>query len=306
MSDTSTASNAQQFRAGEPLVWVSDARRGVEFLQLSSENTALVKLAGANHVVPLTELERPAPISPQSVGLASWFRTPTPPTPPSDTQLTERLAAGRAALARSHSHVKDIQTRLDEARRVVQRAESEHATALAALRSYDSQARRDQILLEEALQTGRPLPVLTNGHGDPRHYVQHRVDSTAAALTKFQSAVADQMQAMGEALAAVRRHAADIIALQIAVAVENLRFLEVTAATTRAELVSVASAGWWPDAQLGPVKLPPATAQYLEQQPAWQDVPAVRMGGPQGRTKPWRDLFDRLCQDADADFRLGE
>lgn len=279
-------------------------KRGVEFLSVSNGGTsATVRWAGQTHNVSLTELSRPqAPTHPPH--MAAWLTPPKPPTPPTEDQLDERLAAARQALADRHKRVRDTQTAVDAARVIVDRASKELSTAQAALRSYDAHARSEQIALEEALRLGKPTPSASNGH-DARHYVQIRTDQAQQALTKFQSELATQMAAMNEALAATRKAAAEVVSLLTQQAVEGLRALETQAAVARAELLAVAS-HWFAGAELGPLRLPPVTASYLEAAPHWGDQPAVRLGGSEARTRPWKDVYSRLLDDPEADFNLGD
>jgi hypothetical protein len=280
------------------------AIRHVEFLSHVDGGTqAQVRWGQQTFNVQLDQLSRLEPPQPPAF-LGKWFTTPTAPIPPSEDQISERLGTARQALARSHERVKTVQAAVDQARAVVDRAAAEHAQATAALRSYDAAARSDQIKLEEALRLGRPTPSASNGH-DHRHYVQNRTDQAQQALTKFQSELAAQMAAMNEALASIRKAAADIISLLVQRETEALRGLEIQAAIARAELISVSH--WWPDAALGAIPLPRVTAAYLEQQPAWQDVTQVRLGGPEARQQPWKSLFAKLVNgDVQADFNLDQ
>lgn len=160
----------------------------------------------------------------------------------------------------------------------------------------------DQLAFEEGLRLGKPTPPRANGH-DTRHYVQIRTDQAAQALAKFQSELADRMGQMNEALAAVRKAAADVVGLLVQRETEALRAQETQAAVARAELLAVAN-HWFAGAELGPLKLPPATATYLEAMPGWQDQVAVRLGGPEGRLRPWKSVYSRLLDDPEADHEL--
>ncbi len=280
-------------------------KRAVEFLGISNGGQqAQVKFGRDTFNVPLDQLSRiEPPKSPPN--MSAWLTVPKPPQPPSQDQLDERLTAARQALARSHQRVRDVQAAVDAARVIVDRASKELSTAQAALRSYDAHARSEQIALEEALRLGKPTPTRANGH-DARHYVQIRTDQASQALTRFQGELATQMAAMNEALAATRKAAAEVVSLLTQQAVEGLRALETQAATVRAELLAVAS-HWFAGAELGPLKLPPVTASYLEAAPHWQDQPAVRLGGSEARTRPWKDLFAKLVNgDVQADFNLDQ
>jgi hypothetical protein len=300
-----------QFQQGEALQWLTieggfSSRRMVTLQQIDSETTAIVSFGTERLKVSLTELSRPKPPS-HPWFLPAAFTVKPPPTPPTGAQLDERLATARAALGARHQAVRNIQARLDQARAVVERAQREHAQALGALRVYNDHQTAAQAALEECLRLGKPLPVLSNGQDHPRHYLTEKRDMTAAALEKFQSALADQMQAMNEALSAVRKASAEILSLLVQRETEALRRLDVQAAVARAELLAVIN-HWFGGAELGPIRLPPVSSAYLEAQPAWQDVAEVREGGSESRIRPWRQIFDALVtgEDVEVDFALGD
>jgi hypothetical protein len=297
------------FQPGEALLWVTvengfNSRRMVTYQEARSDHAAIVTFGLERLSVAISELSRPTPPQPPAT-IGKWFETPKPPTPPTEAQLDDKLTAARQALARSHERVKAVQARVDAARAVVDRASNEQETARAALRTHDQHQKAAQHALEESLRTGCPLPSpVSNGH-DPRHYLTDKTTMAEQALAKFQGELADRMQQMGEALSATRKASADIISLLVQRETEALRALEIQAATARAELLAVCS--WWPDATLGAIPLPRVTSGYLEQQPAWQDVTQVRLGGAEGRIRPWKSLFAKLVNgDTDADFTLEE
>jgi hypothetical protein len=293
------------FEQGMALQWITQeggfpAKRMVEFHHSVTDDTAVVTFGQKQYTVRTAELSKPEPPS-HPWWLPAPFVVKPPPTPASESQLAERLATARAALSHAHQHVIDIQQRLDDAKTVSLRAANELNTARAALNVYHQHARRDQIELEESLRFGKPIPQLSNGAD--RHLID-RTSRAEAAKAKFDGELAACNAALGEALETVRSRANEIVSLLVQIDVEHLRRMETQAAISRAQLLAVAS-HWFAGAALGPIKLPVATSQYLELQPQFNDVPEVRRGGPEGRVRPYREIFDRLVQgDIEADFRL--
>jgi hypothetical protein len=293
------------YQQGEALQWITiengfPAKRMVSYHQPANEHSAIVKFGGNQYTANLSDLSRPQPPE-KPWFLPAPFVVKPPPTPASESQLAERLATARAALSHAHQHVIDIQQRLEDAKAVSLRAANELNTARAALNVYNQHARRDQIELEESLRLGKPIPQLSNGAD--RHLID-RTSRAEAAKAKFDAELAACNAALSEALETVRSRANEIVSLLVQIDVEHLRRMETQAAISRAQLLAVAS-HWFAGAALGPIKLPPATSQYLELQPQFNDVPEVRRGGPEGRTRPYREIFDRLVQgDIEADFRL--
>jgi hypothetical protein len=276
----------------------------VEYHHAVTEHTAVVTFGQQNFTVPLAELSRPQPpIQPRDVGLSEWFKVPKPPPIPTSDQLDERLAARRQVLAEAHEAAKQQQDKVAAALVVVERANRERETAQAALTVHDQHQRQQQLRLEDALATGKPIPTLANGHDDPRHYLSDKVTMAETAARRFQGEFATAQQQLGEALSAVRKAASGVLALLLErETLHGLRELEQRAAILRAELV--AAAGFWPD-QTGPLQPGRAAAQYLEAAPAWQDNPTVRQGGRDSRIGPWRLLYDRLTDgEHAADFAL--
>jgi hypothetical protein len=222
---------------------------------------------------------------------------PTPPTPPSEAQLDERLAERRAALAKAHQRAKAARDKVTAARETSQRADRVVIDARNCLAVLDASDRQQQNQFEEAISLGRELPERSNGHD--RAYLKDRVSVAEQAQQKFDRLLAEATAALGDALTGVRKAAAAVMAALLERETENLRAAEQRAAVLRAELT--ATAAWFPTADLGLLKVTPATAGCLQSPVAWQDQPAVRRGG--GWLKPWQQVFDKLCQgDAAADF----
>jgi hypothetical protein len=294
------------YQQGMALQWITQeggfpAKRMVEFHHSVTDDTAVVTFGQKQYTVRTAELSKPEPPS-HPWWLPAPFVVKPPPTPASESQLAERLADARAALSQAHQHVIDIQQRLEDAKAVALRAAKELNTALAALNVYDLHQKANQHALETALRTGNAIPPLKNGVD--RHYLTDQTTRAETAKAKFDAELAACNSSLTEALETVRSRANEVISLLVQQDVECLRRLETQAAISRAQLLAVAS-HWFAGAGSGPIKLPPATSQYLELQPAFNDVPEVRRGGPEGRVRPYREIFDRLVQgDIEADFRL--
>ena len=244
----------QPFRSGEGLTLTTieggfPAKRGVEFISLSNGgDQATVKFAGQQLSVPLEQLSRAIPPAPPSF-LPGWFRTQQPPTPLSEADIETRITERRQALAKSQERARLASETVATARQIAQRAGREVADARTTLAALDAHDRADQRAFEEALSLGRKLPERSNGHD--RHYITDCVQAAEAAQQRFDRELADAQAALSDALSAVRKAAANVVAAQLERETENLRAAEARAGVLRAELSAVS--GLWLSAEIGPL-----------------------------------------------------
>jgi hypothetical protein len=300
MPDVATA----EFRPDDILTWrrvenqVPTERR-VRFVEYDGTERAVVTWGvsyegkSVRYTARLAELSRPQPAA------LPWYLSGRieVPKPPTTDQLTERLTQCREQLRAAHATARHIQDVAAEATKVADRARREVDAAraeLVALNAHDDQSLRE---LEQALREGRPAAQMKNGID--RSEVKARVERAEAALQRFDRELAEANVSMTTALSECRKSAFDVIGALVERESENLRRVEILAATQRAELHAVAH--WWPSADLGAPKLAPAAAQLLAAVPNYGEVPVVR----QVSIAPWKELFDKLVQDADADFQIG-
>lgn len=283
----------QTFNPGEALTLTTvengfPARRGVEFVGISGGgNSAQVKFGLETFVVPLDQLSRQTPPQPPP-WLPKWYEPPKPPIAPSELELETKLRERRAALAKAHDRAKAAQDKVTAARETSQRADRALIDARSTLATLDAHDRDDQRVLEVAIQLGRPLPVRSNG--PDRSYITDRVAAAEKAQTRFDRELAEATAARSDSLTSVRKCATDVVAVLLERETENLRAAEQRAALFRAELTAVS--GWWPSAEIGVLRISPATAACIEAPLVWSDQPNVRSGG--GWLKPWQQVFDRL------------
>lgn len=293
----------QPYRTGEPLTLTTTeggfpTRRGVEFQAMANGQQAQVKFAGDIYTVNLDQLSRQEPAKPPNFLPDGWFKVKQPPKPPSSEDLAATLSERRAALARAQDRAKEAAEQQAAARLVSQRADREVTDARTTLATLDAHERADQRAFEEAISLGKPLPVRSNGKD--RSYIVQRVTAAEAAQQRFDRELAESTAALSDSLSAVRKSAALVVAAMLEKETLNLAAAEARAALLRAELTAIS--GLWLSAEIGPLKVSPATANCLAAPIAWSDQPLVRAGG--GWTKAWQGLFDRLCQDATADWIL--
>ncbi len=275
------------------------AIRHVEFLShVDGGPLARVKFGLETFNVQLDQLSRIEPPQPPAF-LGKWFEAPKPPPIPSDADIQARLTERRQVLAQAHTRAKLAQDQVTASRSISQRADRGVAEAKATLATLDAADRAQQRQLEDALAAGKPLPQRSNGHD--RGYLLDRLHAAEQAQQRFAKELGDATTALSNSLSAIRRAAAAVIAGLLERETENLRAAEQRAALLRAELNSVA--GWWPSAEIGVLKISPASAPCIAEPVAWRDQPAVRQGT--GWLKPWQSVFDRLCQgDVESDFAL--
>lgn len=291
------------FQQGEALQWVTiengfNSKRMVTFQEARSEHAAVVSFGLERLTVAISELSRVAPPQPPP-WLPGWFSAPKVPPKPSSESIDAKLSERRQALSQALDRAKLAQETVTAARSISQRAQREVTEARATLATLDRHDRQQQRQLEDALAAGKPVPARSNGHD--RGYIVQRVAAAEQAQARFDGELAAAMASLGDALSAVRKAAATVVAAIVEREAENLRAMEERAALLRAELTSVA--GWWPSAEIGLLKVGRATAVCIEAPLAWQDQPAVRTGG--GWIKPWQGVFDRLVQgDVEADHEL--
>lgn len=298
-----TAADTTAYRAGEPVVWTEPAASGYptirhcEFIDTNGP-TARIRWAGEAHQVPLEQLSKPQPPQQSLPHHTGFFTVKPPPTPPSEEQLTERLAAARVELRQRQDVVKQARDKLESARSISARADRELNDARATLATLDAHDRAQQNEFELAIQLGRPIPQRLNGHD--RNYIVQRVTSAEQAQRRFNAGLAECTALLSEALSAVRKAAAQVISVMLERETENLRAAESRAAVLRAELTAVSN--WWPSSDTGALKIGAAAAACLEAAQPWQENVQVRAGADW--IKEWQSLHDRLCQDAESDFEL--
>lgn len=307
-SDTAIAA---EFRAGETLEWVRiegdvRTRRQVRFLERYGDDEAIVGFGQssdgqlARYAAPLRELSRPKPPD----GL--WFlpngrwEPPTPPVPPTPEQLSANLTQRREALRIAHARERQAQDVVRAAKELSDRAERACIAARAELAGASAADQQAADEFEAALRAGKaPQPVR---NGRDRNEIEHKVSRAETAFDRFNQELATSNSRLGEALDAVRRAAADVMAALLERECESLRALEAEAARHRAELVAVAS--WWPDATKA-LQLGAAAAALLAAPIDYSETPLVRMTSNETRIGPWKAVYDRLVQgDAEADFKL--
>jgi hypothetical protein len=167
------------FRPGQALVFKTiegsfPAIRHVEFLRFVDGGTqALVKFGTERFTVQLDQLTRLEPPQPPAFMGGKWLTAPKPPPVPSEADILARLTERRQALAQAHTRVKLVQDQQAASRSISQRADREVAEARGTLAALDAADRAQQRQLEDALASGRPVPVRSNGHDGtaPRQYI---------------------------------------------------------------------------------------------------------------------------------------
>src|SRR5262249_49484936 len=146
---------------------------------------------------------------------------------------------------------------------IVTRARREHESARAALLELDGHLRSEAAKLERAIRDGvTPPETLTNGQD--RNYVVTRESMTEQALTKFQTEHQEAQSRLGDAAAAVRHAAIQLMGVMLDQQVEKLRNLENFALQVRADLLKVTQ--YWPSTS-GAIPLSESGAVYLGQMP---------------------------------------
>ena len=122
------------------------------------------------------------------------------------------------------------------------------------------------------MATGKPIPVRSNGH-DGRGYHRRPRNRRRSRTGAFTKELTEATTALGNALSAVRRAAANVIAGLLERETENLRAAEQRAALLRAELTAVS--GLILSAEIGVLKIDRASAACIAEPVPWHDQPAV-------------------------------
>jgi hypothetical protein len=202
----------------------------------------------------------------------------------------------RAALAVARKAADDVAAATELARR----GATELASIQAELRSaqqFDNQTARE---LEQALREGRPAQAKANG--TDHQQIKAMLAATEQAAEKFDAELADANRRRSEAMDNVKAAARNVLCSLMANAAESLHCFEDIASRIRLGLVSLSEARAF--GSLEPLKLDPATAEYIAAPPVhFTEHPVARSMSRSSWVVAWQEVFQRLIDgDTEAEF----
>jgi hypothetical protein len=301
------ANTQRKFQSGETLLWQTVEQSGTpthrmvgfEAYEAGGASATVQWLHNAEGQprrwsVPVRELSRPVAPSNVPIYHQHAFKPPTPPQPLSETQITARIEAARAALAEAHEDVRRAKDVVRSTSELVSRAAKELEAARAALLSLEAHHMSEGAKLEAAIRQGQTPPEMQPA-GQDRAAVVQRTQACEHALQKFQAEDRTAQQHLSETLAAVRREAVSLITARFESDCQQLHELQELALKVRADLIKVSR--WWPDGSA--LRLSEASASLLTVIP---DYDRVRFLSSEAAVTPWERLYQQLLTDPTADF----
>lgn len=266
-------------------------KRVVYFVEHTKGGGAVITWGNAEanrYNCPISELSRTAEpqLDARYFPNGRPFEVPRLKTPPTQSQLDQRIASARTKLRATHRRAKEAKGAVTEARALADRAQDEVNAAYQALAQCNAADERINREVEAAIRCGKT----PNYNGPDRAPVTRRVKSAEAALDNLNKDLASANLELAEANNDVKASARAVIAAVVARSCEAARAIEQLATLARADLAAAAAARF---GGMDLLRLDEVAKDFIGSAPA--------LGAD---AREWLDLFDRLVAfDADADMQ---